>query len=1027
MSEKSDSAANLDDVQARMIADAGAARARTIITHDYLRGIIPTLGWTTAGTSESIAKKRQTLSNPFVSSSLDKSGEGPNDIDACEPEYESDGLDKLLNISDFQDMGYFKSGKEPLPSWTYIVEPAPHGDELAGGFKERNVLGRFAFVGLFRFVAPFSSIPTDEIRALIKDDLDPSALARIGNTPLEFAGTLSDYLKYVDPKVLSEEDKVRLKQEFNTTVKGMYLDVTEKGENKIYQWPDINAFASVIRNVKGEEMTTSQLIRFMPYITNTGATSPSREGFKLYGAPEEHVENIEESDKKKRYGYYQKFNVGRASELWRSNGAKNSYKRFWAGLTPNGAYGNGLNDYFFYCGQCWWNYDYFRGDPNSEAKRKTSDWNEKAGNVTPAYAGLLWQEEIHPEAHWQVAIPYISGMEDGDAARLGYKAGSTSIAMALRAQMMANLKDYCDEYEELIHASTPRQPKRTNVYESQNYLNGGGARSIAQGVECAPEINEMMIMLQTTIDEVDPENRTISVELKTADVELAKMYRAVDIDRYRTKYMYNYEITFSDGSLHTLANYQDGSFTDKREPIIQKDHIPRGEGGYAMYTEVFARASNTTKAVVRVGKDAQIPKVTKIQIKNNRLWFEPWADFNTGDGNAILFEISPPGFTIDLSGELDADGDQFIFGYQADDPRASYNPAMWNVINGTPDKYKNGNYFGKVSGGDISSATTYMKKNWICSVGKRTSSVFGWDCDEEEANEPWETSSSYIRNGPMRSLWEVGFVHRIAPWQTFNLKKMAPMNGDPKNQFMKLSNQGYREGDARILDQLKIGRQTQTYGRVNISKITKESLTALFAGGKYRAQPPRSTVIPPKQFVVPDGSDVNSSSNLHEDILEGKQLTGSLKDTYPYRIYRTEEDAVEFMGKELSSREMEDFVDEVIVQQGKLLPKYDNIREAFPEMLSEAAKNVLGIKSDVYIEEFYGKVANLIDDESPMEYAVLVVGQAIRDVGKKGLFEGPQKDGIVATQKVLYIFTLVTDKDPLKSKWVITQKLYLND
>ena len=67
-------------------------------------------------------------------------------------------------------------------------------------------------------------------------------------------------------------------------------------------------------------------------------------------------------------------------------------------------------------------------------------------------------------------------------------------------------------------------------------------------------------------------------------------------------------------------------------------------------------------------------------------------------------------------------------------------------------------------------------------------------------------STAYIRNAPMQSLWELGAIHRGAPFQTINLKKFT----EPKEASGK-----YGDGDAAILDYVKIGPLRFAKGRVN--------------------------------------------------------------------------------------------------------------------------------------------------------------------------------------------------------------------
>ncbi len=77
-------------------------------------------------------------------------------------------------------------------------------------------------------------------------------------------------------------------------------------------------------------------------------------------------------------------------------------------------------------------------------------------------------------------------------------------------------------------------------------------------------------------------------------------------------------------------------------------------------------------------------------------------------------------------------------------------------------------------------------------------------------------STAYIRNAPMQSLWELGAIHRGAPYQTINLKKFKDPNESDDPAAPAGSTVGkYSGGDAAILDYVKIGPLRFAKGRVN--------------------------------------------------------------------------------------------------------------------------------------------------------------------------------------------------------------------
>lgn len=72
-------------------------------------------------------------------------------------------------------------------------------------------------------------------------------------------------------------------------------------------------------------------------------------------------------------------------------------------------------------------------------------------------------------------------------------------------------------------------------------------------------------------------------------------------------------------------------------------------------------------------------------------------------------------------------------------------------------------------------------------------------------------STAYIRNGPMQSLWELGAIHRAAPWQTINLHGYDDTGGTG----IDAGGNDYTKGDANILDQVKLSDATIVRGKFN--------------------------------------------------------------------------------------------------------------------------------------------------------------------------------------------------------------------
>ena len=157
----------------------------------------------------------------------------------------------------------------------------------------------------------------------------------------------------------------------------------------------------------------------------------------------------------------------------------------------------------------------------------------------------------------------------------------------------------------------------------------------------------------------------------------------------------------------------------------------------------------------------------------------------------------------------------------ADDPRHNLHAADWAVSDsGT---------LGSANSGVTSSEASWSAEN-------------GWDMDKETATDPANKSIStaYIRHAPMQSLWELGAIHRAAPWQTINLKKPGSCSDTLTTNLTTAGGGAYGKGDFRILDQVTIQGSKTSYvpvglfGRINLyapnTGIRKFTFDSLFRG-----------------------------------------------------------------------------------------------------------------------------------------------------------------------------------------------------
>ncbi len=158
-----------------------------------------------------------------------------------------------------------------------------------------------------------------------------------------------------------------------------------------------------------------------------------------------------------------------------------------------------------------------------------------------------------------------------------------------------------------------------------------------------------------------------------------------------------------------------------------------------------------------------------------------------------LWDFGHTGLAVAAGSELDLSGipaDTWRYAHFAtSDPRANTAPEHWD---------KNG--FDSVDNstdGLTNADSTNVDPESVTSGG-------GMD-RETTTDQASGVSTAYIRNAPIKSLWELGAIHRGEPWKTLNIK--AYNSGAAAAT--------YANGDALILSQVKIGPQTVAYGKVN--------------------------------------------------------------------------------------------------------------------------------------------------------------------------------------------------------------------
>jgi hypothetical protein len=243
--------------------------------------------------------------------------------------------------------------------------------------------------------------------------------------------------------------------------------------------------------------------------------------------------------------------------------------------------------------------------------------------------------------------------------------------------------------------------------------------------------------------------------------------------------------------------------------------------------------------------------------------------------------------------------------------------------------------------------------NWTTGVVNNISgaSPSGSGKDPETVTDPGDKlSTAYIANRPMISPWELGFIHRGVAWETINLKaydkskavKPVVVNGGTK--IFLAGGGAYADGDANILDQIKMTSNTSSSKKINLKAHSDEVFKALF-NKIYLGATPVPPASPPddmsKEAMAQTGTVLNATDGI---TVGGSNL-----------FERIREKGINF-----------------------------NTRAALAEVTEMSSGAVDGISrlTDATQEELIGKVINLTEVGGKIEYfTVIVLAQAIRDVG----------------------------------------------
>ena len=416
-----------------------------------------------------------------------------------------------------------------------------------------------------------------------------------------------------------------------------------------------------------------------------------------------------------------------------------------------------------------------------------------------------------------------------------------------RKQVAANLIDYCDSDSVATSDSTDWEATAPNY----------------TGNDKTPYINEIMISPSVGI------TREESSETNDGNTTYTYTYRAsIDMRMIAVELINLYEASFPDSdisikgecTLEIAADDQPAQNTTVTFDIPlagSTSGYTAQNGNYAyklLYTESGAAGTVTADPVwseiTTAASATQLTDPVRLKVRVTNLKVTK-VHLKTADGSAdyvrdLETEITMTATELQgtVSGTTSSAEAYPHVGFEVDDPRENLyqgSPTDESLMNWR--KIESAASATDSEGAAMNANTspekiagfTFNTRNAFCTPANSDATA---DKDLESATEPENISSAYIANAPMKTLVELGAIHRAAKWQTINLRasRCTPETA-VDNDITSTEGDTYQQGDAWILDQVKLTPRVQVPHRLYINnppgRGTPESrllYAALFRG-----------------------------------------------------------------------------------------------------------------------------------------------------------------------------------------------------
>ncbi len=384
-------------------------------------------------------------------------------------------------------------------------------------------------------------------------------------------------------------------------------------------------------------------------------------------------------------------------------------------------------------------------------------------------------------------------------------------------------------------------------------------------------------------------------------------------------------------------------------------------GGYSRFVPITLAEKklngqeNVSKNDLSITVEVTGLSITKVVLHNGTTAY---------DYTKTLSKNLPSPVTV-FSGDNSSSEDSKWFGFAVHDPRQNLNEDDWLLLTtesgSTSDPSTvfsltgSGPYYGAANAGNNVAANCTDAPN-----------AGGTEMDFETVTDPanGNISTAYIRNAPIESPWELGFIHRGAKWQTINIKTYDKIkaiqvvdinNGTDTRQYIPGGGL-YSAGDANILDQIKMTEKAESPQKINLKSRNINTLAVLFRKirvGSVIARDTNLYVVPASHMTLESMAGLNP---LKDDLDTTNEITGDPNNSSDTGIV------------------------------GAIISKYETAAD--DEILTRASvvDQLVGTGvADAAAEELIGKTINLTKISGNVDgFYVVVLAQSIKDVGGTG-------------------------------------------